>query len=66
MQHVFYKGVRYLAKPEVFGESTFYSLYNGDGILVHFVNKEETAHSPLLNVWFQTYLKLIDASSRTK
>lgn len=60
MQHVYYKGNRYLARPIMIGEVRLYSLYNHEGILVHFVSEEQLEKRTLLNFWIETYLRLAE------
>ena len=57
MEQVFYKGHRYAAKQVNIGGCTRYSLYNTDGTLLYFVNKEQLEKKSILEVWMEAYLK---------
>jgi hypothetical protein len=58
MEQVYYKGNRYLAKETVIGGNRRYSLYNDDGILLYFVNKDQLDRKTFLDHFVETYLRL--------
>jgi hypothetical protein len=58
MEQVFYKGHRYAAKQVTIGGCKRYSLYNTEGTLLYFVNKEQLEKKSILDVCLETYLKL--------
>lgn len=58
MQHVYYKNTRYQASPVVIDGHELYSLYNTEGILVHFVPRHQLDKPSFLNICLETYLRL--------
>ena len=60
MKKVYYQGKPYTYKVmgDVIGERQ-YSLYNNDGLLVHFVNENQLDKPKLLNTIVQAYYRTI-------
>jgi hypothetical protein len=58
MEQVYYKGHRYAAKQVKIGGSCRYSLYNNEGMLLYFVNKEQLEKKSFLDMCLETYLRL--------
>lgn len=57
MEQVFYKGHRYSAKEVNVGGCKRYSLYNNEGTLMYFVNKEQLERKSFLENFVNTYLR---------
>jgi hypothetical protein len=58
MQHVYYKNTRYEGLPVTIGGNELYSLYNQEGVLVHFVSRNQLDKPSFLNFCLETYLRL--------
>lgn len=58
MEYVYYKGNRYQAKAVEIGGNRLYSLYNGEGTLVHFVTEQQLEKRSLIDMCIETYLRL--------
>jgi hypothetical protein len=57
MEYVNYKGSRYQAKGVEIGGNQLYSLYNEEGMLVHFVSAQQLDKKSLIDVCIETYLR---------
>ena len=60
MEQVYYQGERYLAKRVIIGGTRLYSLFNETGTLVHFVSEDQVKRRSILNLWIESYLRLVE------
>jgi len=62
MNYVYYKGNRYTAKSLEIGGNRLYSLYDEEGILVHFITEQQLDKRSFVDMCIETYLRFSERS----